>query len=38
MVAGGHYNTEIIGLEALSNVIKAQFEVEIEFIDVPNAV
>ena len=38
MVAGGHYNTEIIGLEALSRVIQDQFEVEIEFIDIPNEV
>lgn len=38
MVAGGHYNTEIIGLKALSEVIQEQFAVEIEFIDVPNVV
>jgi dinuclear metal center YbgI/SA1388 family protein len=38
MVAGGHYNTEIMGLHELSKVIQAEFEVEIEFIDVPNAV
>jgi dinuclear metal center YbgI/SA1388 family protein len=38
MVAGGHYNTEIIGLTALSRVIQDQFEVEIEFIDIPNEV
>ena len=38
MVAAGHYNTEIIGLHALSKVIQAEFEVEIEFVDVPNKV
>lgn len=38
MVAGGHYNTEIIGLHALSDVIRDKFSVEIAFIDVPNAV
>ncbi len=38
MVAAGHYNTEIIGLTALSKVIQAKFDVDIEFIDVPNKV
>jgi len=37
-VAGGHYNTEIIGLQALSQVIRDNFAVETEFIDVPNPV
>ena len=38
MIAAGHYNTEIIGLHALSQIIQSEFEVEIEFIDVPNKV
>lgn len=38
MVAAGHYNTEIIGLQKLAEVVQNQFEVEVEFIDVPNAV
>jgi len=38
MVAAGHYNTEIIGLHALSQVIQEKLNVEIEFIDVPNKV
>lgn len=38
MVAGGHYNTEIIGLNALSTVIQARFNVEITFVDIPNPV
>ncbi len=38
MVAAGHYNTEIIGLTELSKVIQAKFDVDIEFVDVPNAV
>ncbi len=38
MVAAGHYNTEIIGLMELSKIIQAKFEVELEFVDVPNAV
>lgn len=38
MVAGGHYNTEIIGLHALSQVIQAEFDVDIEFVDIPNPV
>ncbi|RME44156.1 MAG: Nif3-like dinuclear metal center hexameric protein [Caldilineae bacterium] len=38
MVAGGHYNTEIIGLHELSRVIRQHFDVDIEFIDLPNEV
>jgi dinuclear metal center YbgI/SA1388 family protein len=38
MIAGGHYNTEIIGLNALSQVIQEKFEVDVVFIDVPNPV
>lgn len=32
----GHYSTEKIGIKALSEIIKAQFYVDIEFIDIPN--
>ncbi len=38
MVAGGHYHTEIIGVNELSKVIQKEFDVEIEFIDVANRV
>lgn len=38
MVAAGHYNTEIIGLEKLAEIIRGKFDVEIEFVDVPNTV
>lgn len=38
LVAAGHYNTEIIGLQKLGEVIQQQFAVEVEFIDVPNDV
>ncbi len=38
MVAGGHYNSESIGLHELSKVIQEKFEVDIEFVDVPNIV
>jgi putative NIF3 family GTP cyclohydrolase 1 type 2 len=37
-VAGGHYNTEKLGLLALGDVIRRQFDVEVEFIDVPNEI
>jgi len=32
----GHYDTEKLGLKALGEVIKAQFYVDVEFIEVPN--
>lgn len=32
----GHYSTEKIGIKALSEIIKTQFYVDIEFIDIPN--
>ncbi len=38
MVAGGHYNTEVFGVQALGQVLMDQFEVEVAFEDVPNAV
>jgi dinuclear metal center YbgI/SA1388 family protein len=37
-VAGGHYNTEKPGVLALSEVIRERFDVEVEFIDLPNEV
>jgi len=36
--AGGHYNTEKLGVLALGDVIRARFDVEVEFIDLPNEV
>jgi dinuclear metal center YbgI/SA1388 family protein len=36
--AGGHYNTEKLGVLALGEVIRGQFDVEVEFIDLPNEV
>lgn len=32
----GHYDTEKLGLKALGEVIKAQFYVDVEFIETPN--
>jgi dinuclear metal center YbgI/SA1388 family protein len=37
-VAGGHYNTEKLGVVALGEVIRSHFDVEVEFIDLPNEV
>lgn len=37
-VAGGHYNTEKLGVLALGEVIGDRFDVEVEFIDLPNEV
>jgi dinuclear metal center YbgI/SA1388 family protein len=36
--AGGHYNTEKLGVLALGEVIRGQFDVQVEFIDLPNEV
>jgi len=36
--AGGHYNTEKLGVLALGEVIRGQFDVEVEFIDLPNEI
>lgn len=38
MVAAGHYNTEMIGVKKLGEVVAAQFEVDVEFVDIPNPV
>jgi dinuclear metal center YbgI/SA1388 family protein len=37
-IAAGHYNSEKIGIQALGDLLKAQFGVETFFCDVPNAV
>jgi len=37
-VAGGHYNTEKLGVLALGDVIRDRFDVEVEFVDLPNEV
>jgi dinuclear metal center YbgI/SA1388 family protein len=37
-VAGGHYNTEKPGVLALGQVIRDRFDVDVEFIDLPNEV
>jgi dinuclear metal center YbgI/SA1388 family protein len=34
--AGGHYHTEKLGVLALGDVIRERFDVEVEFIDLPN--
>ena len=37
-IAAGHYNTETLGVKALAEVLKEQFNVKIQFIDVPNSI
>lgn len=37
-IAAGHYNSEKIGVQALGDLLKAQFNVETFFCDVPNAI
>jgi dinuclear metal center YbgI/SA1388 family protein len=37
-IAAGHYNSEKIGVEALGDLLRAQFGVETFFCDVPNPV
>jgi putative NIF3 family GTP cyclohydrolase 1 type 2 len=37
-IAIGHYNSEKIGVQALSNILHTQFGVETFFCDVPNQV
>jgi dinuclear metal center YbgI/SA1388 family protein len=37
-IAGGHYNTEKLGVLALGEKIREQFDVKVEFIDLPNEV
>ena len=37
-VAGGHYNTEKLGVLALGDMIGERFDVEVELLDLPNEV
>jgi len=37
-VGGGRYNTQKLGVLALGEVIRDRFDVEVEFIDLPNEV
>jgi len=37
-IAGGHYNTEKLGVLALGEVIRGQFDVGVEFLDLPNEI
>jgi dinuclear metal center YbgI/SA1388 family protein len=37
-LAGGHYATETFGIEALAERLAAEFDLEWEFVDVPNPV
>ncbi len=38
LYAAGHYNSEKFGIQALGELLKKQFDLEVEFIDVPNPV
>lgn len=38
VIFGGHYETEVWGVKALMPVLKAQFKVKVEFIDVPTLI
>lgn len=35
VIYGGHYTTEIVGVQALGNHLQEQFDLEFEFIDLP---
>jgi len=37
-IAAGHYATERLGIQALGEKVREKFDVEVEFIDVPNPV
>jgi putative NIF3 family GTP cyclohydrolase 1 type 2 len=37
-VAAGHYHTERIGIQALSDVLRSRLDVEVKFVDLPNPV
>lgn len=37
-VAAGHYFTERIGVQALGDVLRGRFDVEVKFLDLPNPV
>lgn len=38
VIFGGHYETEVWGVKALMRILKAQFKVKVEFIDVPTLI
>jgi len=38
LYAGGHYNTEKWGVRALGEHLTRQFDVETQFIDIPNPI
>lgn len=37
-VAGGHYHTERLGIQALGDVLRSRLDVEVKFLDLPNPV
>lgn len=37
-LAGGHYATEVLGVQALGEHVADRFGIDVEFIDVPNPV
>jgi putative NIF3 family GTP cyclohydrolase 1 type 2 len=37
-VAAGHYNTERIGIRTLGEHVASRYNVDVEFIDLPNPV
>jgi dinuclear metal center YbgI/SA1388 family protein len=37
-VAAGHYHTERIGIQALSDVLRSRLDVDVKFLDLPNSV
>ena len=37
-VAAGHYYTERIGIQALGDVLRSRFDVDVKFLDLPNPV
>jgi dinuclear metal center YbgI/SA1388 family protein len=38
LVAAGHYHTERLGIQALSEVLRRNLDVAVEFLDLPNSV
>ncbi|MGA1874353.1 MAG: Nif3-like dinuclear metal center hexameric protein [bacterium] len=38
VLAAGHYHTEILGIKALSELIREKFPIEVSFIDIPSPV
>jgi putative NIF3 family GTP cyclohydrolase 1 type 2 len=37
-IAAGHYATEVCGISALGELVSRRFEVEHEFLDLPNPI